>query len=158
MGTRAGNVPEVCRRIAEELGVEVEFVEYATLEAQLQAVADGDVDLAADTVAVHNVQGAQADVLDAVFTVHHAGNGHGGVGVAEDAFADVADGNRDRIEGGAFALNDFAAGFADVVFHVAVDQFGNYGAFFGQAVAVLVDGNVGNGRARRIHKRERSAG
>ena len=36
---------EVCRRIAEELGVEVEFVEYATLEAQLQAVTDGDVDL-----------------------------------------------------------------------------------------------------------------
>ena len=47
VGTRAGNVPEVCRRIAEELGVEVEFVEYATLEAQLQAVTDGDVDLAA---------------------------------------------------------------------------------------------------------------
>ncbi len=26
VGTRAGNVPEVCRRIAEELGVKVEFV------------------------------------------------------------------------------------------------------------------------------------
>ena len=47
-GTRDGYVPALCRRIAEELGVGVEFVEYETLEEQLQAVTAGDVDLAAD--------------------------------------------------------------------------------------------------------------
>lgn len=64
MGTRAGNVPEVCRRIAEELGVEVEFVEYATLEAQLQAVTDGDVDLAADNFTITEERLALYEMTD----------------------------------------------------------------------------------------------
>lgn len=64
VGTRAGNVPEVCRRIAEELGVEVEFVEYATLEAQLQAVADGDVDLAADNFTITEERLALYEMTD----------------------------------------------------------------------------------------------
>lgn len=51
-GTRGGDVPEMCRRIAEELGIEAEFVEYDTLEAQLQAVTDGEVDLAADNFVI----------------------------------------------------------------------------------------------------------
>ena len=51
-GTRGGDVPEMCRRIAEELGIEAEFVEYETLEAQLQAVTDGEVDLAADNFVI----------------------------------------------------------------------------------------------------------
>ena len=51
-GTRDGYVPAMCRRIAEELGVEAEFVEFQSLEAQLQAVTDGDVDLAADNFAI----------------------------------------------------------------------------------------------------------
>lgn len=63
-GTRAGNVPEVCRRIAEELGVEVEFVEYATLEAQLQAVTDGDVDLAADNFMITEERLALYEMTD----------------------------------------------------------------------------------------------
>lgn len=63
-GTRAGNVPEVCRRIAEELGVEVEFVEYATLEAQLQAVTDGDVDLAADNFTITEERLALYEMTD----------------------------------------------------------------------------------------------
>ena len=64
VGTRAGNVPEVCRRIAEELGVEVEFVEYATLEAQLQAVTDGDVDLAADNFMITEERLALYEMTD----------------------------------------------------------------------------------------------
>ena len=64
VGTRAGNVPEVCRRIAEELGVEVEFVEYATLEAQLQAVTDGDVDLAADNFTITEERLALYEMTD----------------------------------------------------------------------------------------------
>ena len=63
-GTRAGNVPEVCRRMAEELGVEVEFVEYATLEAQLQAVTDGDVDLAADNFTITEERLALYEMTD----------------------------------------------------------------------------------------------
>ena len=50
--TRGGYVPEMCRKIAEVLGVEVEFVEIGTLEAQLQAVADGDVDMVADNFTI----------------------------------------------------------------------------------------------------------
>lgn len=63
-GTRAGNVPEICRRIAEELGVEVEFVEYATLEAQMQAVADGEVDLAADNFMITEERLALYEMTD----------------------------------------------------------------------------------------------
>ena len=47
-GTRDGSVPELCRRIAEELGVKVEFVEYATTQEQLDAAAAGEVDIAVD--------------------------------------------------------------------------------------------------------------
>ena len=50
-GTWDGNVPEMCRRIAQELGVEAEFVEYASVEAQLNAVASGEADLAAENFA-----------------------------------------------------------------------------------------------------------
>ena len=53
-----------CRRIAEELGVEVEFVEYATLEAQLQAVTDGDVDLAADNFTITEERLALYEMTD----------------------------------------------------------------------------------------------
>ncbi len=63
-GTRGGNVPEICRRIAEELGVEVEFVEYDTVEAQLQAVADGDVDFAADNFTITEERLALYEMTD----------------------------------------------------------------------------------------------
>ena len=51
-GTWDGNVPEMCRRIAQELGVEAKFVEYATVEAQLNAVASGEADLAAENFSI----------------------------------------------------------------------------------------------------------
>lgn len=51
-GTWDGNVSEMCRRIAQALGVEAEFVEYATVEAQLNAVASGEADLAAENFAI----------------------------------------------------------------------------------------------------------
>ena len=54
-GTWDGNVPEMCRRIAQELGVEAEFVEYASVEAQLNAVASGEADLAAENF-VHTAE------------------------------------------------------------------------------------------------------
>lgn len=63
-GTRDGYVPEMCRRIAEDLGVEVEFVEYETLEAQLQAVRDGDVDLAADNFTINEERLAIYEMTD----------------------------------------------------------------------------------------------
>ena len=47
-GTRDGSVPELCRRIAEELGVKVEFVEYAPTQEHLEAAAAGEVEIAVD--------------------------------------------------------------------------------------------------------------
>lgn len=63
-GTRDGYISEMCRRIAEELGVEVEFVEYETLEAQLQAVTDGDVDIAADNFVINEERLAIYEMTD----------------------------------------------------------------------------------------------
>ena len=40
-GTRDGSVPTLCREIARALGVELKFVEYATVAEQLQAAACG---------------------------------------------------------------------------------------------------------------------
>lgn len=44
-GTCAGYLPELCRRVAEKMDVEVEFVQYDTLAEDLQAAASGDTDL-----------------------------------------------------------------------------------------------------------------
>ena len=52
-GTRDGPVPELCRRLAKELGVKVEFVEYGSTQEQLDAVAAGEVDLAADNFVIN---------------------------------------------------------------------------------------------------------
>lgn len=52
-GTRDGNVPEMCRRIAEELGVKAQFVEYPNTQAQLDAVTTGEADLAADNFLIN---------------------------------------------------------------------------------------------------------
>lgn len=52
-GTRDGPVPELCRRLAKELGVKVEFVEYGSTQEQLDAVAAGEVDIAADNFAIN---------------------------------------------------------------------------------------------------------
>lgn len=46
-GTRDGYVPEICRRIAEEMDVRMEYVEYKAVEDLLDAAASGDVDIAA---------------------------------------------------------------------------------------------------------------
>ena len=54
-GTWDGSVPELCRRIAEELGVKVEFVEYATTQEQLDAAAAGEVDIAVDNTLCDNL-------------------------------------------------------------------------------------------------------
>ena len=74
-----------------------------------------DVDLAADAVVSDHVQRAEADVVDAVFAVHHGGNGHGRVDADEQRLADVADGDGDGVERRAFAGNDAAAGFFDIL-------------------------------------------
>ena len=60
------------------------------------------------------IQRTQTHILDAVFTVHHGGNGHRGVKTAEEALADMADRDGYGIEGRALLGNDLAAGFLDV--------------------------------------------
>ncbi len=64
VGTRDGYVPAFCRRIAEELGVEAEFVEYKSIGEQLQAVADGEVDLVADNFTITDERLALYEMTD----------------------------------------------------------------------------------------------
>ena len=75
-------------------------------------------DLAADTVMSDDTQDTQAYVVDAVLTVHHGGDGHGGVGSAKNSFADVAHVGRNGVEGSAFTGDDLTARSANVLFHV----------------------------------------
>ena len=63
-GTRDGSVPTLCREIARALGVELEFVEYATVAEQLQAAASGEVDLAADNFTINEERLALYEMTD----------------------------------------------------------------------------------------------
>ena len=72
-GTRDGYVLAVCRRIAEELGVEVECIEYENLEALLQAVVDGDVDLASGTFVITEERLALYEMTDRFDVVNEEG-------------------------------------------------------------------------------------
>lgn len=63
-GTRDGVVPELCRRLAEGLGVEAVFVQYESTEAQLRAAATGEVDIAADNFVISSERLALYDMTD----------------------------------------------------------------------------------------------
>ena len=90
-GTRDGTVPELCREIARALGVELEFVEYATVAEQLQAAASGEVDLAADNFTINEERLALYEMTDNFDVI-------GAVG--DDVFLSTkpASGNRVRSE------------------------------------------------------------
>lgn len=63
-GTRDGTVPALCREIARALGVELEFVEYATVAEELQAAASGEVDLAAENFTINEERLALYEMTD----------------------------------------------------------------------------------------------
>lgn len=63
-GTRDGIVSELCRRIAQELGVEAAFVEYETVADQLNAAAAGDVDIAAGNFVINEARLALYEMTD----------------------------------------------------------------------------------------------
>ena len=90
-GTRDGTVPELCREIARELGVELKFVEYKTMAEQLQAAASGEVDLAADNFTINEERLALYEMTDNFDVI-------GAVG--DDVFLSTkpASGNRVRSE------------------------------------------------------------
>lgn len=69
-GTRAGIVPALCRRIAQELGVEAKFVEYGTLAEQLNAAATGEADIAADNLAINAERLALYEMTDS-YDINH---------------------------------------------------------------------------------------
>ena len=77
-------------------------------------------DLGLSALAADNGQKAEADVVDAVLTVQHGGNGQSGVSAGEQALADVAYGQGYRVERRALSLDDAAAGLAHVFFHFVV--------------------------------------
>ena len=63
-GTCAGYLPELCRRVAEKMDVEVEFVQYDTLAEDLQAVASGDTDLSMGNYAITEERLAVYEMTD----------------------------------------------------------------------------------------------
>lgn len=73
-GTHDGYIAELCRRVAQELGVQAEFVQYETVEKQLQAVADGEVDLAADNFVINEERLAIYEMTDTFEVTEIAGD------------------------------------------------------------------------------------
>ena len=73
-GTRDGTVPELCREIARELGVELKFVEYKTMAEQLQAAASGEVDLAVDNFLINKERLALYEMTDSFDVITTSGD------------------------------------------------------------------------------------
>ena len=73
-GTRDGTVPELCREIARELGVELKFVEYKTTEEQIQAAASGEVDLAVDNFLINKERLALYEMTDSFDVINISGD------------------------------------------------------------------------------------
>ena len=73
-GTRDGTVPELCREIARELGVELKFVEYKTTEEQIQAAASGEVDLAVDNFTINEERLALYEMTDSFDVIGAVGD------------------------------------------------------------------------------------
>ena len=73
-GTRDGTVPALCREIARALGVELEFVEYATVAEELQAAASGEVDLAAENFTINEERLALYEMTDSFDVINIVGD------------------------------------------------------------------------------------
>ena len=74
------------------------------------------------------VESAEANVVYAVFAVHHCGNGHRCIYSRKQAFAYVANGNRYRIEGCALARDDSATRLSYVLFDFVKIESGAFHA------------------------------
>ena len=81
------------------------------------------VDLTFDTVASDYVERAEADVVDAVFAVHHRRNRKRGVRIGKYRLYDMAYGGRYGIERRALTRNYSRARFADVFFDFGYIDF-----------------------------------
>lgn len=73
-GTRDGYVPELCRKIAEGLGVEIEFVEYGSVEEMLGAAAAGDVDITAANFEITEERLASYEMTDSIDVMNVVGD------------------------------------------------------------------------------------
>ena len=89
-----------------------------------------------------DIKRGQTYVVYAIFAVHHGGNRHCGVNAAEQAFADMTYRNSDRIERRALALDNSAAGFADIGFNFRMVKRRIKALAIGNGVLIIVDRNV----------------
>lgn len=51
-GTYAGMIPSICEQLASDMGVNLEYTEYSTLEKECDAARSGDVDISASVWAI----------------------------------------------------------------------------------------------------------
>ena len=92
----------------------------------------------------HNAEGGQTDIADAVFAVHHGGNGHGGVDTVQNGFTNMADRGADRIIGSTLAFDHAGAAAANISFNFLKVHFGIVTNAGVEGLTVLTDGYIGN--------------
>ena len=117
------------------------------------ALGQRQVELIHNTLVADGGEQAQADIADTVFAVQHGRNRHVGIDAGEDALYDMADGNGNRIERCALALDDVAAGLAHVILNVRIVERRNQhavGVF--HSLLVCVCRNVGDVRNGPRHE------
>ena len=78
------------------------------------------LDFSPNSVAVHNAQYAQADIGNAILSVHHGRNRQRRAGTVQNAFDDVADGEGHGVEGGSLGLNYHGTGFTNPLFKFSI--------------------------------------
>ena len=116
-------------------------------------ILEGKDDLAVCALLSDNVEKAQADVLDAVLAVEHSGDGESGIHTAEQALANVADRDGDRVEGRALTADNACTRLADVVLDLFLIEGGVNDILAVAGVTELIYRNVGD-----IHERPRNEG
>jgi len=115
-------------------------------------IVEGKQDLALSALITDDVQKAEANVVNAVFAMQHGGNGDGGIHAAEQALAQVADGDGDGIEGSALAADDTGTRLLDVFLYLVIFQLGEESIRILHGLGILGNRNVGNVDKRPRHK------
>lgn len=99
-----------------------------------------------------HVKSAEAYIFYTVLAAHHGGDCHSSVHTAQNALADVTNGNGNRVESSSLSGNDSAAGFSHILLDLLVVELGTFHAGSAYNRMAVFDGNIGNIGNRPGHK------